>query len=721
MAISKIHSPPTIIRHIVRPKSAEPPRSPLLKRVQSEEKLAPSYAADKKHLCARKQSLEVTQEEAQDQEDGDVGEGGASEGSACEAATAAAAAVPRVRPVEQGCLKRPAGRRERQETTEELDKTATKWEPDPSGADDFLAPRAQSKTETASVALKDVLYKKLGRAVSDLASDSAAGDGERSHPWAAKDKTERSDLKAASLDFTRKRLSFEERDDFACRLSPAAHDNLHFGATRSKSLLLDAAAHEHAKAGEGPMSPKMFSGRGESAVEKLQLISSGECPLRKASSDYKLEGRHVSPLKPLEGTLDIGLLSGPRVSKTDPCLAKMAEGKLAGPPTWLQNAAERQLKAPDKPKSPLAFPLSPDAAPCPNVFPKEHPLGDKPKSRHDCDGSKQESRPCVKVAAARHSSHFTYGKTPSIREVSNEDQDDEADQPQVNGKCSLAAADACSPARARLAPDKDGTPQDGFGPRVASPEPLRTSAASSFPLHCDRSTSEGVTDPKLALGAAQTASVFNPGIVSAGVAPAPKKEGPVPDHQKAGGASEPAEDQVPRISELCTSNGQDGAVAAAAGPLENTFVPGKKNNAGPQSTPGHDPKLSSREDPTSPPAEGSAQSLKPPEPKCPPALKESADSKAKVPKPAKPSAAAPPPEQKEPSPKKQPVKELRESKPKNPNPGQARASADPAEPRPDNALPPDKLAKKKPARRETTNETRAGARTKTLAEGRRRV
>uniref|UniRef100_A0A674NJL0 non-specific serine/threonine protein kinase n=1 Tax=Takifugu rubripes TaxID=31033 RepID=A0A674NJL0_TAKRU len=58
-----IHSPPTIVRHIVRPKSAEPPRSPLLKRVQSEEKLSPSYTGEKKHLCSRKHSLEVTQEE----------------------------------------------------------------------------------------------------------------------------------------------------------------------------------------------------------------------------------------------------------------------------------------------------------------------------------------------------------------------------------------------------------------------------------------------------------------------------------------------------------------------------------------------------------------------------------------------------------------------------------------------------------------------------------
>uniref|UniRef100_A0A8C5B0H7 non-specific serine/threonine protein kinase n=1 Tax=Gadus morhua TaxID=8049 RepID=A0A8C5B0H7_GADMO len=45
-----------------------PPRSPLLKRVQSEEKLSPSYTGDKKHLCTRKLSLEVTQEEVQDEE-----------------------------------------------------------------------------------------------------------------------------------------------------------------------------------------------------------------------------------------------------------------------------------------------------------------------------------------------------------------------------------------------------------------------------------------------------------------------------------------------------------------------------------------------------------------------------------------------------------------------------------------------------------------------------
>uniref|UniRef100_H2T8X4 non-specific serine/threonine protein kinase n=1 Tax=Takifugu rubripes TaxID=31033 RepID=H2T8X4_TAKRU len=44
----KTLSPPTIVRHVVRPRSAEPPRSPLLKRVQSAEKLSGVYHADKK-------------------------------------------------------------------------------------------------------------------------------------------------------------------------------------------------------------------------------------------------------------------------------------------------------------------------------------------------------------------------------------------------------------------------------------------------------------------------------------------------------------------------------------------------------------------------------------------------------------------------------------------------------------------------------------------------
>uniref|UniRef100_A0A8C1GCQ2 non-specific serine/threonine protein kinase n=1 Tax=Cyprinus carpio TaxID=7962 RepID=A0A8C1GCQ2_CYPCA len=69
----KLHSSPPLVRQISRPKSADPPRSPLLKRVQSAEKLAaslsssssspsPSSAADKKLPvgASRKHSLDTS-------------------------------------------------------------------------------------------------------------------------------------------------------------------------------------------------------------------------------------------------------------------------------------------------------------------------------------------------------------------------------------------------------------------------------------------------------------------------------------------------------------------------------------------------------------------------------------------------------------------------------------------------------------------------------------
>uniref|UniRef100_A0A8C5SKY9 non-specific serine/threonine protein kinase n=1 Tax=Laticauda laticaudata TaxID=8630 RepID=A0A8C5SKY9_LATLA len=120
---NKMHSPPTIVRHIVRPKSAEPPRSPLLKRVQSEEKLAPSYGTDKKHLCSRKHSLEVTQEEVNreaSQRDITL--------QSLEENVVELPSVTRVRPAEQGCLKRPLCRKlGRQESVDELDREKLKF------------------------------------------------------------------------------------------------------------------------------------------------------------------------------------------------------------------------------------------------------------------------------------------------------------------------------------------------------------------------------------------------------------------------------------------------------------------------------------------------------------------------------------------------------------------------------------------------------------------
>ncbi|XP_054458108.1 microtubule-associated serine/threonine-protein kinase 2 [Anoplopoma fimbria] len=69
----KLHSSPPLVRQISRPKSAEPPRSPLLKRVQSAEKLASSLsnppsspsgvAAQGTTVGSRKHSLDISHSE----------------------------------------------------------------------------------------------------------------------------------------------------------------------------------------------------------------------------------------------------------------------------------------------------------------------------------------------------------------------------------------------------------------------------------------------------------------------------------------------------------------------------------------------------------------------------------------------------------------------------------------------------------------------------------
>ncbi|XP_043946693.1 microtubule-associated serine/threonine-protein kinase 3 isoform X2 [Protopterus annectens] len=69
----KTLSPPTIVRHVARPRSAEPPRSPLLKRVQSAEKISAAYHSDKKMLGPRKNTLEVPQSDGSFDISGDLG------------------------------------------------------------------------------------------------------------------------------------------------------------------------------------------------------------------------------------------------------------------------------------------------------------------------------------------------------------------------------------------------------------------------------------------------------------------------------------------------------------------------------------------------------------------------------------------------------------------------------------------------------------------------
>lgn len=512
-----MHSPPTIVRHMVRPKSAEPPRSPLLKRVQSEEKLSPSYAGDKKHVCTRKHSLEVTQEESQGEESsrGEHIPPSIEESTSCEPPT-----ITRVRPAEQGCLKRPVTRKvSRQESVEELDREKLKakvmvkrqdWperresmqkqdtvqDVEGAAAEDkewsvlthpSVRPQgseSRSLDKSTNASLKDVLYKKLNpRVCESIAESVPSGDcvsllnengrsplcqSNRQMSRAMKE-SNKPDFKASNMEFARKRQSFEDREDSLCRISSGVHESIHFNTTRSKSLQLDSAlALEHVKGGmcnihgtSETLAPKIFSGRGESAVEKLQMIAS-DGPIRRTSSEYKLEGRLVSSLKPLEGTLDIGLLSGPRVSKTDTCLSKMANSH--GESTVLVEdicvKQPIQLKTTETQKSPHAG-VSGTLNPKDGVYlsskkvTKEESISNKDftissacnEALHDInkcnDGvklqittTKVESidtsikletrlKTAQGMRAARHNAHFACGKTPSIREVSNEDQEDD--------------------------------------------------------------------------------------------------------------------------------------------------------------------------------------------------------------------------------------------------------------------------------------------------------
>uniref|UniRef100_A0ABM5FTR8 non-specific serine/threonine protein kinase n=1 Tax=Pogona vitticeps TaxID=103695 RepID=A0ABM5FTR8_9SAUR len=415
---SKMHSPPTIVRHIVRPKSAEPPRSPLLKRVQSEEKLAPSYGTDKKHLCSRKHSLEVTQEEVNreiPQRETTL--------QSLEENVLDAPSLTRVRPAEQGCLKRPICRKVgRQESIDELDREKLKVKivvkkqdlaekqeylqkastvhelcgesecsvisglEERDGKKSFQKALERSNhfenkivaletTQSLGGMLKDTLQKNASMRSNDFtASDAhvschglplnefshlsydfkrtpppctlqdglpsssdkilnAKGENvDKNAPTKEFVKFERLDSKLANIDYLRKKMSFEEKDDSPCpvlksKMTSNVHECHQLNTVRSINMLQDSnsvaesrsfisSAHA-SQINSVPFVPlKALNGRTETVAEKSALIST-ESSVRKSPSEYKLEGRSVSCLKPIEGTLDIALLSGPQASKTE--------------------------------------------------------------------------------------------------------------------------------------------------------------------------------------------------------------------------------------------------------------------------------------------------------------------------------------------------------------------------------------------------------------------
>ncbi|NXE83803.1 MAST4 kinase, partial [Cochlearius cochlearius] len=417
---SKMHSPPTIVRHIVRPKSAEPPRSPLLKRVQSEEKLAPSYGNDKKHLCSRKHSLEVTQEEVNRELSQREVTLQSLEENVCDVPS-----LTRVRPAEQGCLKRPISRKlGRQESIDELDREKLKVkivmkkqdfadkanaairepssEPEnPSTlrleerdkkafqkvlerSNQFETKIVALDTQSAGGILKDTLQKNANLRSSDgVALDAQMlchgpppnelghvpydfkrisppctlqdvlpqssdrmlnGKGENTDkniPTKEFVKFERLDGKLANIDYLRKKMSIEEKDDSVCpvlkpKLTSNVHECLQLNTARPINIQQDSTAVADSRAfissahaaqinSVSFVPLKTLNGRADMSVEKSALIST-EAPVRKSPSEYKLDGRSVSCLKPIEGTLDIALLSGPQSSKTELPVCVLPEG-----------------------------------------------------------------------------------------------------------------------------------------------------------------------------------------------------------------------------------------------------------------------------------------------------------------------------------------------------------------------------------------------------------
>ncbi|XP_035307887.1 microtubule-associated serine/threonine-protein kinase 4 isoform X3 [Cricetulus griseus] len=402
---SKMHSPPTIVRHIVRPKSAEPPRSPLLKRVQSEEKLSPSYSSDKKHLCSRKHSLEVTQEEVQREQCQREVTLQSLEENVCDAPS-----LSRARPVEQGCLKRPVSRKlGRQESVDDLDRDKLKakvivkkpeekhephQKPHSLGGDSesyalFRLEEREKKVypkgldrsghfenttaESSSVGslLKDTLHKQASvRAIEGVASEGAAcslapgehsqslsdfkrasassilqdsmchipdrptpGKGEYTEKVSqAKEllRSEKLDSKLANIDYLRKKMSLDDKDDshiLKPKMTSSTHECLPGNPVRPmagqqetmpapESRAFISSTHTSQMSAVSFVPLKALAGRGENGGEKAGFVAP-ESPVRKSPSEYKLEGRSVSYLKPIEGTLDIALLSGPHASKTE--------------------------------------------------------------------------------------------------------------------------------------------------------------------------------------------------------------------------------------------------------------------------------------------------------------------------------------------------------------------------------------------------------------------
>ncbi|XP_070268201.1 microtubule-associated serine/threonine-protein kinase 4 isoform X4 [Myotis yumanensis] len=567
---SKMHSPPTIVRHIVRPKSAEPPRSPLLKRVQSEEKLSPAYGSDKKHLCSRKHSLEVTQEEVQREPTQREVTLQSLEETACDTP-----ALSRARPVEQGCLKRPASRKlGRQESVDDLDREKLKAKvvvkkPDgfpekpephpkshPLGSDSenhsavrleerekkmypktlersnhFENKAAGQEAPAPGGLLKGALHKPAGASAGAAAgrgqapadhsqgpcdgkpasapstlqdgpcpspdrSASGSGDAVEKAPQAKEClRCEKLDSKLASMDYLRKKVSLEDKDDNLClvlkpKLTSSAHECLPGNAVRptggqqeapaSEGRVFSSSAHAAPMGGVVFVPLKALAGRVDGGAEKPGPVAP-EPPARKSPSEYKLEGRSVSCLKPIEGTLDIALLSGPQASKIELPSPEPTQSPGPGPGSALGPAAPPALPsdgrkgdaAGQRESSPAGFKVNKSYLLEPRFLPPSRGLQNSPSAPQPDPALKQDKN----VSQATRSPATDRENDPQRREGGPSKRQD----PSSNTKCLPALGQTlrgADPSRAPGPPPPEGVPSrekpSGKEPTERGPSTART-------------------------------------------------------------------------------------------------------------------------------------------------------------------------------------------------------------------------------------------------------
>uniref|UniRef100_F6PZ10 non-specific serine/threonine protein kinase n=1 Tax=Ornithorhynchus anatinus TaxID=9258 RepID=F6PZ10_ORNAN len=316
-----------------RPKSAEPPRSPLLQRVRSEEKLGPPCAGRKPGEEARP--------------GGEARNPAAPPGP--EEGRGEAPAGPRTRAVEQGCLKRPAARQPGfPEPPAGPDRDRPEpWKRSPAGRDPEgpAVPRkedgdsrgAGERPSSSGIPAVAVDGGRRGdRLVQGRSSGPTAGPGSppeaQGHPQPPPDPARgRGDAavreplgverpaggQLAHLGLLRKRAAIAEQDGGVCpgRWPKPAVGGLG-GAPRPVGMEpprpQDGQAqgiggtHRASAALPAPSAALRPPGiRTESGPE------TADPPARKSPSDHRPEVRPASCLRPIEGTLDIALLSGP--------------------------------------------------------------------------------------------------------------------------------------------------------------------------------------------------------------------------------------------------------------------------------------------------------------------------------------------------------------------------------------------------------------------------